>query len=70
MEDIRCESYNATLKAGKMNELSAVVMNRISLETHCKMKKASCRIIYTMAIHSASIYTITASLCQALREQW
>lgn len=70
MEDIRCESYNATLKAGKMNELSAVVMNRISLETHCKMQKTSCRIICTMALHSASIYTITTTVYQALREQW
>ena len=70
MEDIRCESSNETLKAGKMNKLSAVVMNRISLETHCKMKKASCRIIYTMAIHSAGIYTRAPTVCQALREQW
>ena len=56
VKEIRCESSNVIPKAGKMNELSAMVMNWVNLKTYYKMEKAGCRMIDTMALHSTSIY--------------
>ena len=63
VKEIRCESSNVIPKAGKMNESGAMVMNWVNLETYCKMEKAGCRMIYTMALHSTSIYLFKKYLC-------